>query len=146
MYSACLHAELVITKYKQNLAEYGKYNIYNKITTIKFPALPKFKSIATGYSSWLVGKMELPVFYLFKEDESFMRYQSEIKKNGSSENELLEQCNESDSADIAKYVNQNIIGGNTSFSTPFGRRRIVYCDHIASGKSLEFIEDFIRYA
>ena len=68
------------------------------------------------------------------------------KKNGSSENELLEQCNESDSTDLAKYVNQNIIGGNTSFSTPFGRRRIVYCDHIASGKSLEFIEDFIRYA
>ena len=51
MYSACLHAELVITKYKQNLAEYGKYNIYNKIATIKFPVLSKFKSIATGYSS-----------------------------------------------------------------------------------------------
>ena len=68
------------------------------------------------------------------------------KKHGTSENDLLEQCNESDSADLAKYVNQNIIGSNTSFSTPFGRRRIVYCDHIASGKSLEFIEDFIRYA
>ena len=50
MYSACLHAVLVITKYKQKLAGYGKYNIYNKITTIKFPVLLKFQIITTGKS------------------------------------------------------------------------------------------------
>ncbi len=27
---------------------------------------------------------------------------------------------------------------------PFGRRRVIYCDLIASGRSVDFIEDFIR--
>ena len=26
---------------------------------------------------------------------------------------------------------------------PFGKRRVVYCDHVASGRAVSFIEDFI---
>ncbi|XP_068220814.1 uncharacterized protein [Palaemon carinicauda] len=42
-----------------------------------------------------------------------------------------------------EYVSSNIIGSNTVFSSPFGPRKAVYCDCIASGRSVRFIEDFI---
>ena len=49
-----------------------------------------------------------------------------------------------DSVNIAKYINSSIIGNKTYFEGPYGRCRIVYCDHIASGRSVEFIENFLR--
>ena len=53
---------------------------------------------------------------------------------------------DSSSADprvLSEYINDNIIGRNVTFEGPFGKRQVVYCDYIASGKSLKFIEDFI---
>ncbi len=44
---------------------------------------------------------------------------------------------------LSNYINENIIGRDVTFEGPFGRRKVVYCDYIASGKSLKFIEDFI---
>jgi selenocysteine lyase/cysteine desulfurase len=44
---------------------------------------------------------------------------------------------------LSKYINDNIIGRNVAFEGPFGKRKVVYCDYIASGKSLQFIEDYI---
>jgi len=51
---------------------------------------------------------------------------------------------EKDKQKLASYINNNIIGKNTTFLSPFGKRKIVYCDYTASGKSLSFIEDYIR--
>lgn len=42
------------------------------------------------------------------------------------------------------YINSNIIGKDATFLGPYGRRKVFYCDHTASGRSLAFIEDFIR--
>ncbi|XP_065205688.1 uncharacterized protein LOC135835380 isoform X2 [Planococcus citri] len=44
---------------------------------------------------------------------------------------------------LIKYVDENIIGRNVTFLGPFGRRKVVYCDYTASGRSLHFIEDYI---
>ena len=64
----------------------------------------------------------------------------------AQENDLsqFKERGQSNPAEFAEYINSNIIGNKTSFESPFGCRRIIYCDHVASGKSLEFIEDFLR--
>ncbi|KAM3185972.1 hypothetical protein ACTXT7_005320 [Hymenolepis weldensis] len=47
------------------------------------------------------------------------------------------------SEDFFDYINKSVIGYNKVFTSVFGDRRVVYCDYIASGRSLSFIEDFI---
>jgi len=44
---------------------------------------------------------------------------------------------------ILEYIYQNVIGADATFLSPFGRKKVVYCDYTASGKSLKFIEEFI---
>ena len=41
------------------------------------------------------------------------------------------------------WVSAQLIGRHSSTHTPFGERRIVYADHVASGRSLQWVEDFI---
>lgn len=41
-------------------------------------------------------------------------------------------------------IRHSIIGDRKSIRTPFGDRPLVYADYVASGRSLSFIEDFVR--
>ena len=41
------------------------------------------------------------------------------------------------------WVQSQLIGRDARVQTPFGERRIVYADHVASGRSLQWIETFI---
>jgi selenocysteine lyase/cysteine desulfurase len=43
----------------------------------------------------------------------------------------------------AAWVRSQLIGQDACAHTPFGEQRIVYADHVASGRSLRWIEDFI---
>ena len=41
-------------------------------------------------------------------------------------------------------LRQQIIGVDARFETPFGKRMMVYADYTASGRSLHFIEDYLK--
>ena len=43
-----------------------------------------------------------------------------------------------------KWLASQVVGANANMVTPFGRRRITYCDHTASGRFLAFIEKHLR--
>ncbi len=46
---------------------------------------------------------------------------------------------------MIEYIRDSIIGDDQAIDGPFGSRRMVYSDYTASGRSLSFIEDFIRH-
>lgn len=41
------------------------------------------------------------------------------------------------------WLRSQIIGGDVEFDTPFGKRRLTYADHTASGRCLHYIENYI---
>ena len=46
--------------------------------------------------------------------------------------------------DLIETIRASVIGDDTVLDGPFGGRRMVYADYAASGRSLSFVEDFIR--
>ena len=46
---------------------------------------------------------------------------------------------------LAEFIHGDIIS-SSSFLSPFGRRKIVYCDYTASGRALQSIEAYIQVA
>jgi len=42
------------------------------------------------------------------------------------------------------FLRQQIVGIDSSFETPYGRRLMVYCDYTASGRCLHFVERYVQ--
>ncbi|XP_061346802.1 uncharacterized protein LOC133292417 [Gastrolobium bilobum] len=51
-------------------------------------------------------------------------------------------CNETLDEKLS-WLRSQIIGNDAEFDSPFGRRKLVYADHTASGRSLHYNENFI---
>ncbi|XP_076273257.1 uncharacterized protein LOC143204552 isoform X2 [Rhynchophorus ferrugineus] len=64
------------------------------------------------------------------------------KQKSGSVNNLLKKSGE-DVNKLIKYIDDNIVGKSNAFLGPFGRRKAVFCDYAASGRSLQFIEEYI---
>jgi selenocysteine lyase/cysteine desulfurase len=47
-------------------------------------------------------------------------------------------------AQLLELIRSSVIGCDEAIDTPYGARRITYADYTASGRSLSFIEDFVR--
>ncbi|KAL2521306.1 uncharacterized protein Fot_25231 [Forsythia ovata] len=62
--------------------------------------------------------------------ESFHMLKNGVPRSDSTEKKL-------------SWLRSQIIGGNAEFNTPFGKRRLTYSDHTASGRSLQYIENYI---
>lgn len=45
---------------------------------------------------------------------------------------------------LIHHIRNSIIGDRQCIQTPFGEKPLVYADYVASGRSLSFIEDFVR--
>jgi len=48
------------------------------------------------------------------------------------------------SARLIETIRASIIGDDSALDGPYGQRRVTYADYTASGRSVEFIEDFIK--
>jgi selenocysteine lyase/cysteine desulfurase len=57
---------------------------------------------------------------------------------------MPEQTLEKKTRDIVETIRSSIIGKDVAVETPFGSKRLTYADYTASGRSLSFIEDYIR--
>ncbi|XP_010255725.1 PREDICTED: uncharacterized protein LOC104596336 isoform X2 [Nelumbo nucifera] len=47
-------------------------------------------------------------------------------------------------SNMCAWLKSQIIGDKAEFESPFGRRRITYSDHTASGRLLRFVEEFLE--
>ena len=43
-----------------------------------------------------------------------------------------------------EWLRSQIIGAEAEFPSPFGTRRVTYADHTASGRCLQFVEEFVQ--
>ncbi len=51
-----------------------------------------------------------------------------------------------ESAALIEAIRASVIGDDEAVAGPFGPRRVIYADYTASGRSLAFLEDYIREA
>jgi len=71
---------------------------------------------------------------------SFINSLSSSNNNDNTDKQQKQQQQQQ----LIQYIQESIIGDNEIFKSPFGYRKVTYCDYVASGRSLSFIEEYIQ--
>ena len=64
--------------------------------------------------------------------------------DSTPEEEFNDNSNAYKKEELLDYIRSQIIGEGKKFQTPFGYRKMTYCDYTASGKSLQYIENYLQ--
>lgn len=88
---------------------------------------PSVTTLSCGASSSLISSS---IEHLYGSSESFRTLNNGGTKSNSTERRLA-------------WLRSQVVGDGVEFDSPFGRRRLTYADHTASGRSLRYIENFI---
>jgi len=88
---------------------------------------PSVTTISCSSSS---SSISSSIEHLCGSSESFRTLEIGVPKSNSTEKKLA-------------WLRSQIVGDDVEFDSPFGRRRLTYADHTASGRSLRYIENFI---
>ncbi len=72
---------------------------------------------------------------------SMMEPESILSLGGEDPNSIMYM---GDPMTLKDNIHKNVIGHAQKFRSPFGTKQILYCDYIASGRSLAFIEAYIQ--
>ena len=73
-----------------------------------------------------------------------MKYERRTEGTSNFEPQTAILSSLSTVTDLIETIRTSVIGRDTAVMTPFGLRRVTYADYTASGRSLNFIEEFIR--
>ena len=118
---------------------------------------PGLKAIKKLVTPWKRKKSSEPTLKQFKLRYSVRGQVSPENSPSPTRREITTNNNEVDGStttkadslptkkkDLFNYIRRHIIGRDQTFIGPFGERRVVYCDNTASGRSLDFIENYIQ--
>lgn len=100
---------------------------YTRTSTVLENNSPSVTTLSCGSSSSLISSS---IEHLCGSSESFRTLNNGGTKGNSTERRLA-------------WLRSQIVGDDVEFDSPFGRRRLTYADHTASGRSLRYIENFI---
>ena len=56
---------------------------------------------------------------------------------------ISKECRKEEKCKLLKFIYEDVIGKESCFIGSYGKRKVVYCDYIASGRALGSIEKYL---